>query len=264
MLTVNNIEVIYDNIILVLKGVYLHVPEGKIVTLLGSNGAGKSTTLKSISGVVKTERGQITRGSVEFMGRRIDKHDAAKIVKLGIAQVFEGRRVFQHLTVRENLLAGAHTISNLKTVNEDIDRVYHYFPRLTERLKVEAGYLSGGEQQMLVIGRGLMSRPKLLMLDEPSLGLAPLLVEEIFETLQRLNKEQGLTILLVEQNANLALNIADEGYVLENGKIVLTGTGKELRENADIREFYLGLSEVGAKKSYRDVKHYRRRKRWLS
>lgn len=264
MLTVNNIEVIYDNIILVLKGVYLHVPEGKIVALLGSNGAGKSTTLKAISGVLRTERGQVTRGSVEFQGKRIDKLDPAKVVKQGVAQIFEGRRTFEHLTVRENLLAGAHTVRNLKTVNEDIERVYHYFPRLTERLKVSAGYLSGGEQQMLVIGRGLMSRPKLLMLDEPSLGLAPLLTEEIFEILQRLCKDEGVTILLVEQNANMALNIADEGYVLENGKIVLSGTGEELRKNDDIKEFYLGLSEMGEKKSYRDVKHYRRRKRWLS
>jgi len=264
MLTINNIEVIYDNIILVLKGVYIHVPQGKIVTLLGSNGAGKSTTLKAISGILRTERGQVTRGSVEFNGKRIDRIDAASIVKEGIAQVFEGRRVFEHLTIRENLLAGAHTIGNLKQVNEDIEKVFTYFPRLTERLRVSAGYLSGGEQQMLAIGRGLMSRPKLLMLDEPSLGLAPLLVEEIFEILTRLNKEENLTILLVEQNANMALSIADEGYVMENGKIVLSGSGAELRNNDDIKEFYLGLSEVGEKKSYRDVKHYRRRKRWLS
>ncbi len=264
MLTLNNIEVIFDNIILVLKGVFLHVPEGKIVTLLGSNGAGKSTTLKSISGLIKPERGQVTRGSIDFQGERIDRKDPAAIVKSGIAQVFEGRRVFEHLTIRENLIAGAHTNSDVKQIRDDIDRVLDFFPRLGQRLKVSAGYLSGGEQQMLVIGRGLMSRPKLLMLDEPSLGLAPLLTEEIFAFLKQLNKEEGVTILLVEQNATLALSIADEGYVMENGKIVLTGPAAELRDNADIKEFYLGLSEAGTRKSYRDVKHYRRRKRWLS
>ena len=264
MLTVNNIEVIFDNIILVLKGVHLTVPEGKIVTLLGSNGAGKSTTLKSISGLIKPERGQVTRGSIDFQGERIDRKDPAAIVKSGIAQVLEGRRVFEHLTIRENLIAGAHIRNNLRRIQEDIDRVLTFFPRLGQRLKVSAGYLSGGEQQMLVIGRGLMSRPKLLMLDEPSLGLAPLLVEEIFEILKQLHKEEGVTLLLVEQNASLALSIADEGYVMENGKIVLTGAAKELQKNDDIKEFYLGLSEAGTKKSYRDVKHYRRRKRWLS
>lgn len=264
MLTLNNIEVIFDNIILVLKGVYLNVPEGKIVTLLGSNGAGKSTTLKSISGLIKPERGQVTRGSIDFQGERIDRKDPAAIVRSGIAQVFEGRRVFEHLTIRENLIAGAHINKNFGQVRRDIDRVLTYFPRLGQRLKLSAGYLSGGEQQMLVIGRGLMSHPKLLMLDEPSLGLAPLLTEEIFRILKQLNQEEGVTILLVEQNAALALSIADEGYVMENGKIVLTGPAKELQANADIKEFYLGLSEGGARKSYRDVKHYRRRKRWLS
>jgi len=264
MLTLNNIEVIFDNIILVLKGVYLHVPQGKIVTLLGSNGAGKSTTLKAIQGLVRMERGEVTRGSVDFMGERIDRLDASGVVSRGLSLVFEGRRVFEHLTVRENLLAGAHTQSNLKQIQDDIDRVFAYFPRLTQRLKVPAGYLSGGEQQMLAIGRGLMSRPKLLMLDEPSLGLAPLLVEEIFSILTRLNQEQGVTMLLVEQNATIALSIAHEGYVMENGKIVLSGTAAELRGNDDVKEFYLGLSEVGSRKSYRDVKHYRRRKRWLS
>ena len=264
MLTLNNVEVIFDNIILVLKGVSLHVPEGKIVTLLGSNGAGKTTTLKAISSLIKTERGQVTRGSIEFKGERIDRRNPAEIVKLGIAQVFEGRRVFEHLNIRENLIAGGHTNTNLKSVHEDIDRVLTYFPRLRERLTVTAGYLSGGEQQMLAIGRGLMSRPRLLLLDEPSLGLAPMLVEEIFAILKRLKEEQGVTLLLVEQNAMMALSIADEGYVMENGKIVLNGSALELADNADIREFYLGLSDAGTKKSFRDVKHYRRRKRWLS
>jgi branched-chain amino acid transport system ATP-binding protein len=264
MLALNNVEVIFDNIILVLKGVNLAVPRGKIVTLLGSNGAGKTTTLKAILGLVRVERGEITRGTVEFEGQRIDRLDPPAVVERGIAQVFEGRRVFEHLTVRENLIAGGHTQHNAKRVNEDIERVFTYFPLLAQRLKVAAGYLSGGEQQMLAIGRGLMSRPKLLMLDEPSLGLAPLLVAEIFEILRRLNKEQGVTMLLVEQNANIALSIADEGYVMENGKIVLNGSAGDLRGNDDVKEFYLGLSELGAKKSYRDVKHYRRRKRWLS
>ena len=264
MLTLNNIEVIFDNIILVLKGVYLHVPQGKIVTLLGSNGAGKTTTLKSISGIIRPERGQVTRGAIELDGKRIDRLDPSEVVRLGVAQVFEGRRVFEHLTIRENLIAGGHTNPNSKSINRDIERVFEYFPRLRDRLKVSAGYLSGGEQQMLAIGRGLMSHPKLLMLDEPSLGLAPLLVEEIFQILKRLNQEEGLTLLVVEQNANMALSFADEGYVMESGKIVLQGTAVELRSNDDIKEFYLGLSDVGARKSYRDVKHYRRRKRWLS
>ena len=264
MLTLNNIEVIFDNIILVLKGVYLHVAEGKIVTLLGSNGAGKSTTLKSVSGLIKTERGQVTRGSIDFAGQRIDRKDPPQIVKQGIAQVFEGRRIFEHLNIRENLFAGAHLNGSKSVINQDIDRVLSYFPILGQRMKVSAGYLSGGEQQMLAIGRGLMSRPKLLLLDEPSLGLAPLLVIEIFSILRRLNEESGLTMLIVEQNAAMALSLAHEGYVMENGKIVLQGSAEELRSNDDIKEFYLGLSEMGARKSYRDVKHYRRRKRWLS
>lgn len=264
MLTLNNVEVIYDNIVLVLKGVYLHVPEGKIVALLGSNGAGKSTALKAVSGLLRSERGEVTRGSIDFRGARIDRSDPSAVVKRGLAQVFEGRRVFEHLNARENLVAGAHTNRNRRQVREDVDRILGYFPRLGERISVPAGYLSGGEQQMLAIGRGLMSRPRLLMLDEPSLGLAPMLVEEIFEILRRLRAEENVTMLLVEQNAALALSIADEGYVLENGKIVLQGGAKELGENADIKEFYLGLSEAGARKSFRDVKHYRRRKRWLS
>jgi branched-chain amino acid transport system ATP-binding protein len=264
MLVLNNVEVIFDGISLVLKGVNLSVPRGRIVALLGSNGAGKTTTLKTILGLIQVERGEVTRGSIEFMGERLERLETPRIVRRGIAQVFEGRRIFEHLTVRENLLAGAHTLSNLKEIGADIERIFAYFPRLTERLKVAAGYLSGGEQQMLAIGRGLMSRPKLLMLDEPSLGLAPVLVAEIFEILKRLNREQGVTLLLVEQNANMALSIADEGYVMESGKIVLNGSAAELRGNDDVKEFYLGLSQVGARKSYRDVKHYRRRKRWLS
>lgn len=264
MLTLNNIEVIFDNIILVLKGVHLHVEEGKIVALLGSNGAGKTTTLKSISGLIRPERGRVTRGSIELSGKRIDRMEPSSIVRKGIAQVFEGRRVFEHLTVRDNLVAGGHVQRRRAVIAEDIERIFDYFPLLAERSKLKAGYLSGGEQQMLAIGRGLMSRPKLLMLDEPSLGLAPLLVEEIFGILKRLNDEEKLTILLVEQNVSMALAIADEGSVMENGKIVLSGPAEELRNNADIKEFYLGLSDIGTKKSYRDVKHYRRRKRWLS
>ncbi len=264
MLTLNNIEVIYNDVILVLKGMSLHVPEGKIVGLLGSNGAGKSTTLKAISGLLKPEDGEVTDGTIEFQGREIQHMDAADIVRLGIFQVMEGRRVFEHLTVEENLIAGSYTRSDRSQVPRDLEMVYAYFPRLKERRKQTAGYLSGGEQQMLAIGRALMARPKLMMLDEPSLGLAPLLVHEIFEIIQRINREQGTTILLVEQNANLTLEVADYAYIMENGRIVLEGYPADLRENADVREFYLGLTEVGKRKSYREVKHYKRRKRWLS
>jgi branched-chain amino acid transport system ATP-binding protein len=264
MLVLNNIEVIYDGVILVLRGVSLTVREGGITTLLGANGAGKTTTLKAISGLLRTERGEVTKGSVELGGVRIDRLQAFEIVKRGVAQVFEGRRVFEHLTTEENLVAGAHVQSDRGRVTDGIARVYGYFPRLKERRHVQAGYLSGGEQQMLVIGRALMSSPRVMLLDEPSLGLAPMLVEEIFEIVRRLNREQKLTVLLVEQNATLALAIAEHGYVMENGRIVLEGGADALRENADIKEFYLGLTEVGARKSYRDVKHYKRRKRWLS
>ena len=264
MLTLNNVEVIYDSVILVLKGVSVTVREGGITTLLGANGAGKTTTLKAISGLLWSERGEVTKGSVEFSGERIDGRPPHEIVKLGIVQIFEGRRVFEHLTTEENLIAGAHIQTSRQRVQEGIERVYAYFPPLKERRTVQAGYLSGGEQQMLVIGRALMSHPRVMLLDEPSLGLAPMLVEEIFEIVQRLNREERLTVLLVEQNAALALAIADHGYVMENGRIVLDGTADTLKENADIREFYLGLTEVGARKSYRDVKHYKRRKRWLS
>jgi len=264
MLTLNNIEVIYNDVILVLKGLSMKVPEGKIVGLLGSNGAGKSTTLKSISGLLKPENGEVTDGSIEFFDQPIQDMDAADIVQMGIFQVMEGRRVFEHLTVEENLVAGAYIRTDRTHLKQDMDMVYSYFPVLRTRLDQTAGYLSGGEQQMLAIGRALMAKPKLMMLDEPSLGLAPMLVREIFAIIERINKEQNTTILLVEQNANLALNVADYAYIMENGRIVLEGYPKTLKENADVREFYLGLTEVGQRKSYRDVKHYKRRKRWLS
>ncbi len=264
MLSLNNIEVIYDGVILVLKGVSFSVRDGGITTLLGANGAGKTTTLKAISGLLRSERGEVTKGSIEFNGERIDQLPPHAIVKRGIVQVFEGRRVFEHLTTEENLVAGAHIQSDRHRVTLGIERVYQYFPRLRERRAVQAGYLSGGEQQMLVIGRALMSDPRVMLLDEPSLGLAPMLVEEIFGIVERLNREQKLTVLLVEQNAALALAIAEHGYVMENGRLVLEGSAEALRSNADIKEFYLGLTEVGARKSYRDVKHYKRRKRWLS
>jgi branched-chain amino acid transport system ATP-binding protein len=264
VLVLSNVEVIYDGVILVLKGVSLSVREGSITTLLGANGAGKTTTLKAISGLLRSERGEVTKGSVELAGARIDRLPPHAIVKRGLVQVFEGRRVFEHLTTEENLVAGAHVQTDVRAVREGVERVYEYFPRLRERRTVEAGYLSGGEQQMLAIGRALTSRPRVMLLDEPSLGLAPLLVEEIFAIIQRLTREAGLTVLLVEQNATMALAIAEHGYVMENGRIVLDGPAASLRDNADIKEFYLGLTEVGARKSYRDVKHYKRRKRWLS
>jgi branched-chain amino acid transport system ATP-binding protein len=264
VLTLNNVEVIYDGVILVLKGVSLAVREGGITTLLGANGAGKTTTLKAISGLLRSERGEVTKGTIDLAGARIDRLPPHEVVARGVVQVFEGRRVFEHLSTEENLIAGAHLQRNGASVRERIEQVYEYFPRLRERRRVESGYLSGGEQQMLVIGRALMSAPKVMLLDEPSLGLAPMLVEEIFSIVQRLNTEQKLTVLLVEQNATLALGIAEHGYVMENGRIVLEGSAAALRENADIKEFYLGLTEVGARKSYRDVKHYKRRKRWLS
>ncbi|NPA05794.1 MAG: ABC transporter ATP-binding protein [Chloroflexi bacterium] len=263
MLQVNNIEVIYNKVILVLKGLSLEVRRGQIVALLGANGAGKTTTLKAISGLLKPEDGEVTDGSIVFEGVEIHEKEAAEIVRLGIFQVMEGRRVFEHLTVEENLMAGAYTRPG-RAFKKDLEVVYHYFPRLKELRHQKAGYLSGGEQQMLAIGRALMARPKLMLLDEPSLGLAPLLVQELFGIIVRINKEQGTTILLVEQNANLALQIADYAYIMENGRIVLDGTPEVLRENADVREFYLGLTEVGQRKSYREVKHYKRRKRWLS
>ncbi len=264
MLALNNIEVMYDGVILVLRGVSLAVREGGITALLGANGAGKSTTLKAISGLLRSERGEVTKGTIEFGGERIDRLPPYAIVTRGIVQVLEGRRVFEHLTTEENLVAGAHVQSERRAVEAGIARVYEYFPRLEERRSVKSGYLSGGEQQMLAIGRALMSNPRVMLLDEPSLGLAPMLVEEIFGIVERLHQKEKLTVLLVEQNATLALALAEHGYVMENGRIVLDGPAAALRENADIKEFYLGLTEVGARKSYRDVKHYKRRKRWLS
>ena len=264
LLLVNNVEVIYHNVILVLKGMSLQVNDGKIVTILGNNGAGKSTTLKAISGLLDSEDGEVTDGFINFKGQRIDKTSPEKIVRMGIFQVMEGRRVFGDLTVEENLVVGGHTNQNAKKMKKDMDMVFNYFPRLVQRRNTLAGYISGGEQQMLVIGRGLMASPKLMLLDEPSMGLSPLLVSEIFEIIKRINREEGVTILLVEQNARLALSIADHGYVMENGRIVLDDESDKLEENADIKEFYLGLTEVGKKKSYRDVKHYKRRKRWLT
>ncbi len=264
MLALNNVEVIYDDVILVLKGMSLAVQEGQIVALLGSNGAGKSTTLKAISGLLKPEDGEVTDGEIVFQEQRIHHLDAADIVRAGIFQVMEGRRVFEHLSVEENLAAGGYTRKDRSKITSDLDMIYSYFPRLKERRAQTAGYLSGGEQQMLAIGRSLMSRPKLMMLDEPSLGLAPLLVREIFNIIRRINQEQKCTILLVEQNARLALDIADYAYIMEYGRIVLAGEPKALSNNADVREFYLGLNDVGGHKSYREVKHYKRRKRWLS
>jgi branched-chain amino acid transport system ATP-binding protein len=264
LLLVNNIEVIYHNVILVLKGMSLHVQEGQMVAVLGNNGAGKTTTLKAISGLLKSEDGEVTDGSIMFKGKRIDRKYPEQIVRMGIFQVMEGRRVFEDLTVEENLVAGGHTNRSRTGMKKDMSTVYEIFPRLKARKNVLAGYISGGEQQMLVIGRGLMSMPELMLLDEPSMGLSPLLVSEIFRIIQQINRERGVTILLVEQNARLALSIADHGYVMENGRIVLDDTVEKLKENADVREFYLGLTEVGRKKSYRDVKHYKRRKRWLT
>ncbi|HEY4409527.1 MAG TPA: ABC transporter ATP-binding protein [Acidimicrobiia bacterium] len=257
----NNIEVIYEDVILVLRGLSLSVGEGEIVALLGSNGAGKSTTLKAVAGLLPSEHGEVTQGNVVYQGRPITRANPAQIVRGGISLVMEGRRVFEHLTVHENLVTGAYT--RRSGVAEDLDLVYGFFPRLRDRRTQQAGYLSGGEQQMLAIGRSLMSKPQLMMLDEPSLGLAPLLVEEIFGRIKALNTEIGTTVLLVEQNARRALQIAHRAYVMENGRIVLEGASAELASNPDVQEFYLGLSEGGARKSYRDVKHYKRRKRWL-
>jgi branched-chain amino acid transport system ATP-binding protein len=263
VLRVNNIEVVYSDVILVLRGVSLQVEEGQIVAILGANGAGKTTTLKAISGLLSTELGEVQRGSIEFNGTRIDGRSPEEIVRLGIVQVIEGRRLFAHLTAEENLRVGALARKDSAAVKRDLEAVYHYFPRLKDLRRNVSGYLSGGEQQMLVIGRGLMGRPSLMLLDEPSLGLAPLLVEEIFEVVRRINAEEGTSILLVEQNARAALDVVDYGYVMENGRVVLDGPAEALRENEDIKEFYLGLTSVGKRKSYRDVKHYKRRKRWL-
>jgi branched-chain amino acid transport system ATP-binding protein len=264
LLSVNNIEVIYDHVILVLKGVSLEVPEQGIVALLGANGAGKTTTLKAISNLLRAERGDITNGSIEFRGKRIDALTPSQLVQQGVIQVMEGRHCFEHLTVEENLLTGAYTRRDGNAaIQRDLELVYSYFPRLKSRYRAQAGYTSGGEQQMTAIGRALMSRPKMILLDEPSMGLAPQLVEEIFENVARLNKDEGVTFLLAEQNTNIALRYANHGYILENGRVVLDGSASELRENTDVKEFYLGISE-GERVNFRDVKHYRRRKRWLT
>jgi branched-chain amino acid transport system ATP-binding protein len=264
LLSVNNIEVIYDHVILVLKGVSLEVPEQGIVALLGANGAGKTTTLKAISNLLRAERGDITKGSIEFQGKRIDRMTPAQLVQRGVIQVMEGRHCFEHLTVEENLLTGAYTRRDGgAAIQRDLELVYGYFPKLKNRSRAQAGYTSGGEQQMIALGRALMSQPKMILLDEPSMGLAPQLVEEIFEIVARLNQDQGVTFLLAEQNTNIALRYASHGYILENGRVVLDGSAAELRENTDVKEFYLGISE-GERINFRDVKHYRRRKRWLT
>ena len=262
-LAVNNIEVIYNHVILVLKGVSLTVPEGGVVTLLGANGAGKTTTLKAISNLLQAERGEVTKGSIKIMGERVDALTPNELVRRGVIQVMEGRHSFEHLTVEENLLTGAYTRRDSKAIiSSDIEKVYHYFPRLKDRRSSQAGYTSGGEQQMLVIGRALMAKPKMILLDEPSMGLAPQLVEEIFTIITDLNKKEGGSFLLAEQNTMVALRHAEYGYILENGRVVMDGDADHLRENEDVKEFYLGLNS-GGKKSFRDVKNYRRRKRWL-
>jgi branched-chain amino acid transport system ATP-binding protein len=263
LLNVKNIEVIYDHVILVLKGVSLEVPEGGITALLGANGAGKSTTLKAISNLLRAERGEVTKGSVHYKGERIDGMTPADLVKRGVIQVMEGRHCFPHLTVEENLLTGAYTRGGGGEISADLEKVYAYFPRLKQRKNAQAGYVSGGEQQMTAIGRALMSKPKMILLDEPSMGLAPQLVEEIFEITKTLNEKEKVSLLLAEQNTNMALRYAKYGYILENGRVVMDGEAKALRENEDVKEFYLGLSTTG-RKSYRDVKHYKRRKRWLA
>ncbi len=264
LLEVNNIEVIYNHVILVLKGVSLSVPKGGITALLGGNGAGKSTTLKAISGLLASERGEVTKGSVKYRGEDLEGRDPSDLVQSGIIQVMEGRHVFEHLTVEENLMTGSYTRRDGKAaIDADMELVYTYFPRLKERRKSLAGYTSGGEQQMLAIGRAMMSRPETILLDEPSMGLAPQLVEEIFGIVKTLNEQEGVSFLLAEQNTNVALRFAHYGYILESGRIVMDGPADELRENPDVKEFYLGVSEDG-RKSFRDVRSYRRRKRWLS
>jgi branched-chain amino acid transport system ATP-binding protein len=263
-LSVNNIEVIYDHVILVLKGVSLEVPEGGIVALLGANGAGKSTTLKSISNLLRAERGDVTKGTIEFRGARVDRLTTNELVRMGVCQVMEGRHCFAHLTIEENLLTGAYTSrASRADVKTDLERVYHYFPRLRQRRGSLAGYTSGGEQQMTAVGRALMARPSMILLDEPSMGLAPQIVEEIFEIVRDLNGKERVSFLLAEQNTTVALRFADYGYILENGRVVMDGKADDLAQNEDVKEFYLGLSTAG-RKSFRDSKHYRRRKRWLA
>ncbi len=262
-LSVTNIEVIYNHVILVLKGISLNVPKGAIVALLGGNGAGKTTTLKAVSRLLKSERGEVTKGLIEYQGQSLLTSDPADVVKNGLIQVMEGRHCFEHLTVEENILTGAYTRANKAEIERDLDLVYTYFPRLKQRRRSQAGYTSGGEQQMCAIARALMSRPDTILLDEPSMGLAPQLVEEIFEIVKNLNEKEQVTFLLAEQNTNVALRFAHYGYILESGRIVLDGTAKSLRNNQDVKEFYLGMSDEG-RKSYRDVRSYRRRKRWLN
>ncbi|MFC1823905.1 ABC transporter ATP-binding protein [Thermodesulfobacteriota bacterium] len=264
MLNVKNIEVVYNYVILVLRGISLKVPEGGIVSLLGANGAGKSTTLKAISGNLKSQNGELSDGVIEFMGEPVHLKDPDKIVKLGICLVPEGREVFDDLSTSENLWIGAHTRKNRQEAKRDFEMVMGYFPILRDRHHLRSIFLSGGEQQMLVVGRALMSKPRLMMLDEPSLGLAPLLMKEIFNILRRINREQNTGILLVEQNARIALNLSQYGYIMENGKIVLDGPSEKLKENEDVKEFYLGVTDESDQKDFTNVKHYKRRKRWLS
>ena len=262
VLIVNNIEVVYSHVILVLKGVSLKVKKGGITALLGGNGAGKSTTLKSISNLLASERGEVTKGSVTYSNEYIHDLDPSQLVKKGVIQVMEGRHCFEHLTVEENLLTGAYTRTNNKEVKEDLERVYNYFPRLRDRRSSLAGYTSGGEQQMIAIGRALMAHPTMILLDEPSMGLAPQLVKQIFEIVAEINRKEGVTILLAEQNTNMALQYAEYAYILENGRVVMEGTAESMRDNEDVKEFYLGISGEG-RQSFKDVKQYRRRKRWL-
>ena len=262
ILVVNNIEVVYSHVILVLKGVSLNVKKGGITALLGGNGAGKSTTLKSISNLLSSERGEVTKGSVTFENEDIHDLDPSQLVKKGVIQVMEGRHCFEHLTVEENLLTGAYTRTSSKEVKEDLERVYNYFPRLRDRRTSQAGYTSGGEQQMIAIGRALMAKPSMILLDEPSMGLAPQLVKQIFEIVAEINKKEGVTILLAEQNTNVALQYAEYAYILENGRVVMEGSAESMRDNEDVKEFYLGISGEG-RKSFKDIKQYRRRKRWL-
>tara|TARA_R110002124_G_scaffold155357_8_gene322555 strand:+ start:201 stop:1025 length:825 start_codon:yes stop_codon:yes gene_type:complete len=264
LLDVNNIEVIYNHVILVLKGVSLNVRKGGITALLGGNGAGKTTTLKAISSLLRSERGEVTKGSITYRGASILDKNPADMVKAGVIQVMEGRHCFEHLTVEENLMTGAYTRRDGKgAINADLEMVYTYFPRLRERRKSQAGYTSGGEQQMVAIGRALMSRPETILLDEPSMGLAPQLVEQIFQIVKSVNENEGVSFLLAEQNTNVALRFAHYGYILESGRVVMDGPAAELRENPDVKEFYLGMSDKG-RKSFRDVRSYRRRKRWLA
>ena len=263
MLKVNNIEVTYHGVILVLRGVSLEVGDGKVVSLLGANGAGKSTTLKAISGLLKTEVGRVSRGSIHFDGQEIERSDPEELAKMGILQVMEGRRILEHLSVEDELLAAGYIVRKRFNLSKELERIYHYFPKLKDLRHHTSGYCSGGEQQMLVIGRALMSHPKLVLLDEPSLGLAPMLVQEIFGIVKAINDEEKVSFLIVEQNAVAALDVAEYGYVMENGRMVLDGTSAQLKKNEDVKEFYLGFGALSQRKSYRDVKHYKRRKRWL-